>query len=51
LKGEESNIETWQNLSTSTKNRINVSIQQADNGEVIDAFESIKNIKKLGLHA
>ena len=52
LKGEESNIETWQNLSTSTKNRINVSIQQADNGEVIDAFESIKNIKqKLGLNA
>ncbi len=52
LKGEESNIESWQNLSVTTKNRIDDSIQQADNGEVIDAFESIKNIKqKLGLNA
>ncbi len=52
LKGEESNIESWQNLPTSTKKRINDSIKQADNGEVLDAFESIKNIKqKLGLHA
>jgi hypothetical protein len=52
LKGEESNIESWQNLPASTKMRINDSIKQADNGEVIDAFESINNIKqKLGLHA
>jgi hypothetical protein len=39
-------------LPSSTKRRINDSIKQADNGEVIDAFESIKNIKqKLGVHA
>ncbi|MCU0322042.1 MAG: hypothetical protein MUE72_06455 [Chitinophagaceae bacterium] len=52
LNGEESNIELWQNLPSSTKKRINESIKQADNDEVMNAFESIQNIKqKLGLHA
>ena len=43
---------TWKNLSPDLKKHINESIKQADNGEVIDAFESVKSIRlKLGLDA
>ena len=43
---------TWKSLSPNLKKRIKESIKQADNGEVKDAFESVKNIRlKLGLNA
>jgi hypothetical protein len=49
---EKESVVTWKSLSPELKKRINESIKQADNGEVIDAFESVKNIRlKLGLNA
>lgn len=49
---EKDSYGTFKSLPTDLKKRIKESMQQADNGEVIDAFESVKIIRqKLGLNA